>query len=78
MEVLEQRLRGRQTEAEEKIRLRLDNARKEMQAADDYTYLAVNDSLDEAARILSSIIIAERARKRRTSSGKPVHFEGRS
>ena len=77
MDILEQRLRGRQTEAEEKIRLRLDNARQEMQAAADYAYLVVNDNLDEAARVLSSIVIAERARKRRAASGEPVHFEGR-
>lgn len=75
MDILEQRLRGRQTESEEKVRLRLENARKEMQAAGSYEYLVVNDSLDEAARVLNSIIIAERAKKRRTPSGEPVNFE---
>jgi guanylate kinase len=73
--VLEQRLRGRNTEDEETIRLRLQNARAEMQAAAMYDYLIVNDLLDEAAEILASIIIAERSRAHRRPSGEPVQLE---
>ncbi len=72
---LERRLRGRKTENEETIRLRLENARQEMQSADEYDYLVVNDELEEAAELLGAIIIAERARLRRRPSGEPVRLE---
>ncbi|MDP3695533.1 MAG: guanylate kinase, partial [Desulfocapsaceae bacterium] len=45
---LERRLRGRETDSEETILLRLKNARKEMQAAVDYEYLIINDCLEQA------------------------------
>lgn len=69
---LENRLRGRNTEDEKTIQLRLQNARLEMQAAEKYDYLVVNDQLEEAAEALLSIFIAERARGRRRRSGEPV------
>ncbi|MCP3891109.1 MAG: guanylate kinase [Desulfobulbaceae bacterium] len=69
---LENRLRGRGTESEEKIQLRLKNAEVEMAAAKDYEYLLVNDSLEEATNILTSIILAERARGHRHPSGEPI------
>lgn len=47
---LESRLRKRGTETEVTIALRLENARREMQYADDYDYLIVNDRLAEADR----------------------------
>jgi guanylate kinase len=61
---LERRLRGRGTESEESLRRRLNNAEKEMQAADAYTYLIVNDRLEQAVLELKSVIIAERCRRR--------------
>ena len=73
---LEQRLRGRGTESEESLAIRLANAEKEMQAADKYTYLIVNDQLEEAIRALRAVIIAERCRRRRGVDGKPVHVSG--
>ena len=73
---LEHRLRGRGTESEESIQLRLKNARIEMQAADDYEYLIVNDVLDEAVDLLSAIILAERARAHRLPSGSPIQLIG--
>ncbi len=72
---LEERLRGRNTEDEETIQLRLQNGRLEMGAADNYDYLIVNDQLDEAVEGLVSIIIAERSRARRRPSGEPVEME---
>jgi guanylate kinase len=66
---LERRLRGRETESQENLQIRLRNAEKEMQAAPDYTYLIVNDRLPEAVLALKSIIIAERCRHRRTVQG---------
>ena len=65
LEELERRLRGRGTEDEDSLRRRLANAAQEMQAADAYTYLIVNDRLEEAVQALKSVIIAERCRRRR-------------
>jgi guanylate kinase len=65
LEELERRLRGRGTESEESLQRRLANAAQEMEAAPAYTYLIVNDKLEEAIMALKSIIIAERCRRRR-------------
>lgn len=48
-EVLEARLRGRGTEDEKSIELRLANARGEMDYASRYDARVVNDDLDQAA-----------------------------
>ncbi len=69
---LEARLRGRGTENEQTLALRLENAKQELAAMDLYDYLVVNDRLDEAVESLRSIIIAERCRRRRTVDGVPV------
>jgi len=71
---LEERLRGRMTETEESIQVRLRNARLEMQAARNYEYIIVNDTLDEAVQLLSAIILAERARAHRLPSGSPIEL----
>jgi len=70
---LERRLRGRGTESEATIKVRLKNAATEMNAAGEYEYLIINDSLEEAANLLSSIILAERARMHRLPSGKSIN-----
>jgi guanylate kinase len=69
---LERRLRGRGTESEDKIKVRLKNAETEMSAADEYEYLIINEDVDVASNLLSSIILAERARAHRLPSGKPM------
>jgi len=69
---LERRLRGRGTESEEMIKVRLKNAETEMNAAAVYEYLIINDNLEEATNLLSSIIMAERARAHRLPSGQPI------
>jgi guanylate kinase len=66
---LERRLRGRETESQEALGIRLRNAEKELRASPDYTYLIVNDRLSEAVLAMKSIIIAERCRRRRTIHG---------
>lgn len=73
--VLEERLRNRNTEQEEVLSLRLQNARTEMQAMANYAYVVVNDDLAEASEVLASIIIAERAKVRRGPAGKAVRVE---
>lgn len=73
--ILEERLKGRNTDSDETIELRLKNAVVEMASAPAYDYLIVNDDLDEAVEMLASIIIAERARCRRRPNGEPLQFE---
>ena len=55
-EVLEERLRGRGTEDESSIELRLANARKEMEVAPSYDVTIVNDDLDAAVAELANVI----------------------
>jgi len=69
---LARRLRGRGTETEESLRVRLAGAEKEMREAGKYTYFIVNDDLDEAVEALKAIIIAERCRRRRGKDGLPA------
>jgi len=60
MEELENRLRGRGTETEEKIRKRLTQAKAEIGRADEFEYLVTNGDLDTAAREIVAIITAEK------------------
>ncbi len=55
-EELERRLRGRGTEDEATIRLRLDNAASELEAAASYDERIVNDDLDRAVGELADLI----------------------
>ncbi|MDO9041835.1 MAG: guanylate kinase [Desulfocapsaceae bacterium] len=71
---LERRLRGRETDSEETILLRLKNARKEMQAAVDYEYLIINDRLEQAIDTLRAIVIAERSRGHRLPTGQSIEI----
>ncbi len=59
---LERRLRGRNTDSEEKIQKRLSRAREEIKAAKEFDYLIVNDMLAASVRDFKSIIYAERAK----------------
>ncbi len=72
LEVLAERLQRRATEAEHNFALRLENARKEIACASEYTYLLVNDRLEAAIEGFRSIIIAERLRHRRSPDGQMV------
>ncbi len=69
---LEMRLRGRGTESEERIALRLKNAELEVASAEDYEYLIINDDLDVAVNVFCSILLAERARAHLLPSGEPI------
>ena len=60
MEELENRLRGRGTETEEKIRKRLEQAKAEIRRAGEFEYLVTNDDLERAARDILAIITAEK------------------
>jgi guanylate kinase len=57
---LERRLSGRSTDDPETIRRRLENARKEIEALEEYDFLIVNDDLEEATRHFVTIARAAR------------------
>ena len=56
LEILEQRLRGRDTEDESSIQRRLEVARIEMETAHQYTYSIQNDDIDTAANEICQIL----------------------
>ncbi|MDP3223698.1 MAG: guanylate kinase, partial [Rubrivivax sp.] len=76
LQELERRLRGRGTDSEETILLRLKNARVEMQAVLDYEYLIVNDRLEQAIDTLRAVVIAERSRGHRLPTGQAIEILG--
>jgi guanylate kinase len=57
---LERRLRTRGLDGEESIRKRLINAAKEVQQAEEFQYVIVNDDLDRATLELQSVVRARR------------------
>jgi len=74
LEELARRLAGRSTEAEAIIATRLANAKEEMKSIDEYDFVIVNDTVEQAVEVLKSIIIAERSRTRRGLSGEPLNL----
>ena len=56
MEVLKERLKGRESEDEEALKERLERARLELGYADQFDEVVVNDKLDEAVTRVTSII----------------------
>ena len=59
---IERRLRGRGSDAEDKILKRIATSKGEYKVASNYDYIVINDSADVAARELNSIITAEKCR----------------
>ena len=59
MEELENRLRGRGTETEEVILQRLARAKEELLQMKDYDYIVVNNSVEDAAEQIRSILNSE-------------------
>ena len=62
---LKQRLHRRAEDSEEVIKMRLDNARNEIERWRSYDYVVVNDDLDKAYHQVQSIVVAERLRRDR-------------
>lgn len=62
MEELERRLRDRGTETEEKIRGRMEVARRELTRAFRYDYVVLNDEVELAVQRICTIIDAEQMR----------------
>ena len=65
LEALEQRLRGRGTESDEQLALRLATARTDLEHGDLFDYVVVNVQVDDAVADLSGIVRAERCRRTR-------------
>ncbi len=65
VKALEERLRKRKTETEDKIRRRLEDARWELGFIDRFQYLIINEELDRAIYELDSIITAEATKVKR-------------
>lgn len=59
---LESQLRGRGTESEESLKIRLNTAIQEIKKADIFDYKVVNDKVYEAVRKIQCIIIAEKCK----------------
>jgi guanylate kinase len=61
-EVLEKRLRGRSKDSEEAIARRLQVAREEVPAFEEYDYVVLNDDLDSCVERIKAIVLAERSK----------------
>lgn len=61
-EELESRLRGRGTEQEDAVLKRLDRAKEELFLMEKYDYIVINDSVEETAERIRSILVSERYR----------------
>ena len=61
IEALAERLRGRNTDSEEKIRARIKRAEEEIALAPNYDYTVVNDDLETAVNEVLAIIEYERS-----------------
>ncbi|MBS4871466.1 MAG: guanylate kinase [Peptoniphilus sp. oral taxon 375] len=77
MDELLDRIRKRGTETEEDIETRFSNAFKELDFVGEYDYFVVNDSVDQAAKDIESIIAAEKLRVKRHSNIKKIMMKGR-
>ncbi len=61
-DALERRLRGRSKDSDEAIRRRLEVAREEVSAFEEYDYVVINDHLDSCVERIRSIVLAERSK----------------
>jgi guanylate kinase len=75
LQALEERLRGRSTDADDVIERRLIAARREMHTAPAYDYIVVNRDLGDTRRAVAAIVEAERSRASRVLTSAAVEFE---
>ena len=66
--VLVERLRQRNTESEEELKIRIGNAIRELREYRNYDYIVINDQLEDAIADTRAIIRAELLRRSRMSS----------
>ena len=57
---LKKRIIGRGTETDEDIKIRMNNAKKELEYIKDYDYIVINDHLNSAITSVNEIINAEK------------------
>ena len=62
-DVLEQRLRSRNTDTEEVIRKRMEKSKEQLRGCRDFDYLVVNDVLECAHDCFQGILISELSKK---------------
>ncbi len=81
LEVLEHRLRGRKSEEERQISIRLGIARQEVSCSKCYDYIIFNDEADIAAAMIQAVILSQRkddgadSRKRMTAVARNARTE---
>lgn len=63
IEILEERLRGRNTETEEQIQKRLNTAKGELAKIEKYDYVVENDTVEQSVEDLFSILKSEKLKK---------------
>jgi guanylate kinase len=61
-DVLERRLRGRSKDSDEAMKRRLQVARQEVSAFEEYEYVVLNDDLESCVDRLRAIVLAERSK----------------
>jgi guanylate kinase len=57
MEILEERLRSRKTESEEKIKMRINKASLELQRENEFDYILVNNDLEKAVSEIKTEVL---------------------
>lgn len=72
IEVLEARLRGRGSDAEDQILLRLENARKEIAYWRHYDYVITNDDIEDTVVAVGNVLMAEWRRADRLKPLTPI------
>lgn len=74
---LRQRLTNRGTETEEEIKVRFENAFKELDFVGEYDYFIINDKVEQAVSNIETIIEAEKLRVKRHNDIKKEILERR-
>jgi guanylate kinase len=67
LESLQERLTKRGLDSPERIQFRLANAKRDMEEAQRYHYVILNDRIEETVEKLKAIIVAERCRKKKNA-----------
>jgi guanylate kinase len=65
LEVLQQRLRGRGTDSEEQISIRMKNAVDELRQYHYYDYIIINNSIPDSCEYFKAILMAEYCKRER-------------
>jgi len=60
---LEKRLRGRNSDHETQVSIRVNESDREIESSKEYDYIVVNDDLDKAVQELVGIIQQERKKR---------------